>query len=117
MQDAQHVEIGLGDRVDKIADELRHIGAEPREIPSHHDGEGEGKIGEGERDHHRRIEPARQTLRAAERAPGAEHEQQLPSEGIEHPHALRIGGDVPAEIPGQRIEHRRQRECQRRRAQ
>ena len=117
MRDAQHVEIGLVDRIDHFADEFRHEDAEPREIPGHGDEEGENEIGGRKPHHHARIDQTRQPLRAAERAPGAEHEQELPGEWIEHPIAARIGGDVPVERPRQRVKHSRNDERQRRRAQ
>ena len=75
------------------------------------------KISERQRQRHRRVDPAREPLRAAERAPGAEHEQQLPGEGIEHPVALRIGRDVPVEHPHQRVQNRGSRKRERGRAQ
>ena len=38
MHDAKHVEIGLVDRIDRVADQLRDINCKAREVPGHRDG-------------------------------------------------------------------------------
>ena len=110
MREAQHVEIGLVDRIDMVGERLRHQRRQPRNVPGQRDAEGEHQIGDRDRERDARMQQAVQLFGAAERAPGAEHEQQLPGERIEKPGAARIGRQVPAEFPGQRIEHDRERE-------
>jgi hypothetical protein len=109
MQNAQHVEIGFADRIDEVAGKFRHEGSEIRKIPGHHDAEREGEIEDREPAYGRRVDEGLDALRAAERAPGTEHEQKLPSERIEHPDAFGPGWDVPAEPQGQRIRRGRRR--------
>src|SRR5215475_11631259 len=94
MQNAKNIEIGLVDWINRIAEDLRYVNRKAREIPGQHDTERENEIGDGQSHHNRRMNPARQVFRAAQRTPSAEHEKQLPSEWIERPGAARVGRDI-----------------------
>ena len=110
MREAQHVEVGLVDRIHPLFDQPRHQRMKLRDVPRQCDKECREQIGNRDRQGDVRRQDARHPLRAAERAPGPEHEQQLPGEGIERPHPARIGREIEIEMPGRRIQRHRQRE-------
>ena len=94
-------------------DPFRHQRRQPRKMPGQRDQKREHQIADRDRERDPRPQQPFEPLGAAERAPCPEHEQQLPGERIEVPGAARIGRQVPAELPGQRVEQHRQRERQR----
>src|SRR5574340_602819 len=87
MDNPQHIEVDLVDWIDCIADDFRHVDAELRKVPGHRYAERKENVANRQYAGNGRIDPRAKALRAAERAPGAEHEQQVPGKGIEHPDA------------------------------
>src|SRR5262249_29055800 len=94
---AHDVEIGLIDRIDNLAEPARHEVTIPREIPGHHDREGEHQVGNGKRRNDARADQTRDPLGSADPEPRADDKQKLPGERIEYPLAARISRDVPFE--------------------
>src|ERR1043166_5103092 len=69
MQQAEHVEVGLVDRIDDVAEPARHEVTITREIPSHHDREGEREVSDGKHGHNARANEAGEPFGAAHAAP------------------------------------------------
>ncbi len=109
MGEAQHVQIGLVDRIHPLLDDTGQT-PELRHRPGQGDAERGKQVGEANPHRHRRRQQPRQPLSPAHRAPGPEHEQQLPGQRVEEPDAIRISGQGPVEMPGQHIDQRRQRQ-------
>ena len=103
MREPQHVEIGLVDRVHPLLDPARHHVAQLWQVPCQRDAERREQIGERNCQRDARGQNAGHSPRSAQRAPRAEHEQQLPGERIERPITVRIRRKIPVVTPGQRI--------------
>ena len=108
MREAQHVEIGLVDRVHPLLDDARHDMTELRHVPGQRDEERRQKIRDTDAEQDARRQEWSHASGAAQRTPGAEHEQQLPGERIEEPDAVRISRQIEIELPGERVERHRQ---------
>ncbi len=103
VREAQHVQVDLVDGIDHLLDHARDILAHPRKVPTERDDERECEICNGNGEGHPGMQDAGQALRSPQCAPGAEHEQQLPSERIEIPVTARIARQVPVELPGEHV--------------
>src|SRR5512135_1733655 len=108
MREPEYVEIGFADRIDPLLEPLWHQKTELREIPGHRDAERRHDIGDRDSLRDRRQNESRYSLRPAQRAPGAEYEQQLPEKRIESPETVRIGGDMEIIPAGQHVQRDRE---------
>ena len=85
MRKAQRVEIDLIDRVDQLLQPVRNVLAHAGQIPGQRNDEGEQEIRDRYAQGDPRLQHRPESLRSPQRAPGAEHEQQLPGKWIEIP--------------------------------
>jgi hypothetical protein len=105
MGQAQHVEVGLVDRIDDLDHPFRHERRKGGNMPGHHDQEGEQQPDDGDRHDRLRPDEVRELCDLSAAAPGGKHEHELPAEWVEIPgRARRIGGDVPIEDARQDVE-------------
>src|SRR5437016_13635065 len=103
MREPQQIEIALVDRVEELRHPARHEPGKLREMPGHDDEKSEHEISRRERQDGRRTRDPLQADGAAQRAPGAEYEQELPGERVEIPGPGGIRGEVPVQATRQRI--------------
>ena len=90
VREPEDVQIGLVDRIHPLLKPMRHQVRELREVPGQSHAKRGEQIGERNPQRDRGRQDSRHPSGAAERAPGAEHEQQLPGKGVERPEAVRI---------------------------
>src|SRR6201987_2569979 len=85
MGEAEHIEIGLVDRIDHLDQPLRNQRSQVRAMPCHHDDEREENPGNRDRENNERPEQPFELGTRSAPAPGGEEEQHLPRKRIEIP--------------------------------